>query len=530
MNILFGSVTGTAENLARSAAKLARSRGHEVSITELDEVSMDDLSAMEDVLIVVSTYGEGEMPFNAEMFWDEIEAAPPVLSGLQYGVLALGDTAYEQFCQAGKDIDAMLEACGATRRVDRADCDLNYEATAQAWMEAAIPVARGVSATAAVIIEEDEQESWSRTNPFPAPLLENRLLSGAGSTKEMRHIVLSLEGSGLSYEAGDCVGLVPRNDPELVRQFLRRLNKTWVTRIAGYDQPLGELLTSRLEILTPSKALIDGVGAVVQDADLHAALQGSKEDYEAYFWGKDVLDILDIDPRLVVSAEILLPLLSPLQHRSYSIASAPARHGHALHLTVAAVRWAGARPYNGVCSTYLVDRLEDREEAGLFMIPNKRFRAAPAGVPMIMVGPGTGIAPYLGFLADREAAAAQEGPLGETWLFTGDRHRACDHCYEAELTDYETSGALTHLHLAFSRDQEDKVYVQDLIRQEGAALWQAIEAGAHIYVCGDAKRMAPDVEAAFIEVIARHGEMSERYAADRLAQLRRQGRYAKDVY
>lgn len=526
MNILFGSVTGTAENLARSAAKLARSRGHDVSITELDEVSMDDLAAMEDVLIVVSTYGEGEMPFNAEMFWDEIEAAPPVLAGLQYGVLALGDTAYEQFCQAGKDIDAMLEACGATRRVERADCDLNYEATAQAWMEAAIPVASGATAVAATVEEELSQESWSRTNPFPAPILENRLLSGEGSTKEMRHIVLSLEGSGLTYEAGDCVGLVPKNDPELVQQFLRRLNKTWVTRIAGYDQPLGELLTSKLEILTPSKALIDGVGAVVQDAGLQAALQGSKEEYEAYFWGKDVLDVLDIDPRLVVSAEILLPLLSPLQHRSYSIASAPTRHGEELHLTVAAIRWSGARQYNGVCSTYLADRLEPREEAGLFMIPNKRFRAAPPDVPMIMVGPGTGIAPYLGFLADREAADA----TGETWLFTGDRNRACDHCYEAELTEYEASGALTHLHLAFSRDQDRKIYVQDLIRYEGEELWRAIEDGAHIYVCGDAKRMAPDVETAFINIIARHGGMSERYAEDRLAQLRRQGRYAKDVY
>ena len=527
MNILFGSVTGTAENLARSAAKLARARGHDVNITELDEVSMDDLATMDDVLIVVSTYGEGEMPFNAELFWDEIEAAPPVLQGLKYGVLALGDTAYEQFCQAGKDIDAMLEACGATRRVDRVDCDLNYEKDAQAWIEAAIPMAGGGEVVSVeALTEEEEEEVWSRTNPFPAPILENRKLSGEGSTKDMRHIVLSLEGSGLTYEAGDCVGIVPKNDPELVQQFLRRLNKTWVTRLPGYDVPLGELLTSRLEILTPSKALIDGVGAVVQDADLKAALNGTREEYESYFWGKDVIDVLNIDPRLVVGADILIPLLSPLQHRSYSIASTPVCHGDEVHLTVAAVRWENERSYGGVCSTFLADRLEEGETAGLFPIPNKRFRVPAPDVPMIMVGPGTGIAPYLGFLAERYAAGAK----GETWLYTGDRNRDCDHCYEEELVGFEASGALSHLRLAFSRDGAQKTYVQHLMAEDGAALWQAIEAGAHIYLCGDAKRMALDVEATLVRIIAEHGQMTERYAEDRLAQLRRQGRYVKDVY
>lgn len=526
MNILFGSVTGTAENLARSAAKLARARGHDVNITELDEVSMEDLAAMDDVLIVVSTYGEGEMPFNAELFWDEIEAAPPVLQGLKYGVLALGDTAYEQFCQAGKDIDAMLEACGATRRVKRVDCDLNYEKDAQAWMEAAIPMAGEGETVSVEELEEVEEEAWSRTNPFPAPILANRRLSGPGSTKDTRHIVLSLEGSGLSYQAGDCVGIVPKNDPELVQQFLRRLNKTWVTRLPGYDVPLGELLTSRLEILTPSKALIDGVGAVVQDADLQAALNGTREEYEAYFWGKDVIDVLDIDPRLVVGADILIPLLSPLQHRSYSIASSPVRHGDELHLTVAAVRWQSERSYGGVCSTFLADRLEEGETAGLFPIPNKRFRVPEPEVPMIMVGPGTGIAPYLGFLAEREA----EGASGETWLYTGDRNRDCDYGYEAELTGYTATGALNNLRLAFSRDGVEKTYVQHLMAEDGAALWQAIEGGAFIYLCGDAKQMAPDVEATLVKIIAEHGGMTDRYAEDRLAQLRRQGRYVKDVY
>ena len=283
MNILFGSVTGTAENVARAAAKLARDRGHDVHLSALDDVSMEDLADMDDVLVVISTYGEGEMPFNAEMFWDEIDAAPPVLQGLRFGVLALGDTAYEHFCQAGKDIDAKLEACGATRRIDRIDCDLNYEKDAEAWINRAIPESGNAAVAEVAEADEAAEVSWSRANPFNATLLENRRLTHPGSTKEMRHIAVSIEGSGLTYEAGDCLALVPKNAPDLVRALLQRLNKTWVTRVEGFDLALGDLLTSRFEILTPSKALIDGVGAVVADPDLAQDMAGKREEREASF-------------------------------------------------------------------------------------------------------------------------------------------------------------------------------------------------------------------------------------------------------
>ncbi|MEM6726930.1 MAG: sulfite reductase flavoprotein subunit alpha [Pseudomonadota bacterium] len=531
MHILFGSVTGTAENVARSAAKVAKARGHEVALSELDDVSMEDLAAMDDVLVVISTYGEGEMPFNAEMFWDEIGAAPPVLKGLRYGVLALGDTAYEQFCQAGKDIDAKFAELGAERTIARADCDLNYEKTAEEWIDRAIPVAGeggGATDAAPVALEEAAEEGWSRARPFPASLVENRLLSGAGSTKEMRHIVLSLEGSGIAYEAGDCLAVVPQNAPDLVRALLQRLNKTWHTRVAGYDLPLGELLSAKFEILTPSQDLVAGVAAVVEDEALRAAVAGGRETQAEYLWGKDVLDILNIDPRLVVSAEILLPLLSPLQHRAYSIASTPLTAPDAIHLTVSTVRWAReGRDYGGVCSTHFADRLELGEGAGVFLVPNKRFRLpADGNTPIIMVGPGTGIAPYLGFLEERRATGAR----GAAWLFTGDRHRATDHVYQAELQSFSEAGVLTHLELAFSRDQAEKVYVSDLLRARGAEVYNVIETGAHVYLCGDATSMAPGVEAALVDIIAEHGAMMEAYAKDRLAQLRRQGRYLKDVY
>ncbi|MEM6478550.1 MAG: sulfite reductase flavoprotein subunit alpha [Pseudomonadota bacterium] len=529
MNILFGSVTGTAENVARNAAKVAKSRGHDVKLCELDEVSMEELAEMREVLVVISTYGEGEMPFNAEMFWDELEAAPPVLEGLRYGVLALGDTAYEQFCQAGKDIDARLAELGAERRVARIDCDLNYEKDAARWIDLAIPISSETGASTAVDAgPEPEEKAWSRANPFPARIGENRLLSGAGSTKEMRHITLSIEGSGLTYAPGDCLAVVPRNDPDLVRALLQRLNKTWHTRVEGYERALGDLLSSSFEILTPSRDLIEGVGAVVQDVGLKAALAGGRDAQEAYFRGKDVLDVLNIDPRLVVGADVLLPLLSPLQHRSYSIASSPVLCPEEIHLTVAVQRWASReRAYNGVCSSYLADRLEAGEDVFVFIVPNKRFRLPEdPQTPVIMIGPGTGIAPYLGFLQEREASGAK----GAAWLFTGDRHRATDHGYEKELTAFQEIGALTHLEVAFSRDQAEKIYVQDRIAARSAELWEALEAGAHIYLCGDAKHMAPDVETALCDLIAHHGAMSVAYAKDRLNQLRRQGRYHKDVY
>ncbi|MEL7026828.1 MAG: flavodoxin domain-containing protein, partial [Pseudomonadota bacterium] len=279
MNILFGSVTGTAENLARDAAQKARDRGHTVNLSELDEVSMDDLAEMDDVLVVISTYGEGEMPFNAEMFWDELETDEPVLEGLTYGVLALGDTAYEMFCQAGKDIDARLEELGATRRIDRVDCDLNYERDAAAWIDRAIPTQDGAAPVPAAATQtaEPEAKRWSRSNPFAAKVVDRRLLSGEGSTKEIHHIALSIEGSGIDYAAGDSIAVIPTNPPHLVDAFLERLGGTADEIVEGYDLPLGELLASKFEITTPPDLLLKGVASVIDDYEIHdAVIDGDK--------------------------------------------------------------------------------------------------------------------------------------------------------------------------------------------------------------------------------------------------------------
>ncbi|MEM1386675.1 MAG: flavodoxin domain-containing protein [Pseudomonadota bacterium] len=542
MDILFGSVTGTAENIARDAARVAKSRGHDVRLCELDEVTMEDLADMNDVLVVISTYGEGEMPFNAETFWDELEASEPVLKKVSYGVLALGDTAYEMFCQAGKDIDARFEELGATRRLARIDCDLNFEKDAAAWIDRAIPQkgdaaprtgdaeTMPVPATAAPSATDTKRppQRWSRANPFPATIVDSRILSGDGSSKDMRHITLSIKDSGLAYEAGDSLAIVPTNNPDQVAALLERLGAAPDTLVEGFDLPLGPLLTSKFEINIPSERLVRAVGAAIKDEALKAACLGDKAGFDSYLWSKDVLDVLNVDPRLQVGADVLLSLLQPLQHRAYSIASSPKTHPDEIHLTVAAVRWDhNGRDHGGVCSTHLADRLPPGAQADMFMVPNKRFRVpADPDTPMIMVGPGTGIAPFIAFLQERQ----ETGAIGDAWLFFGDRQRACDHVYEAELQAFQEAGVLTRLDLAFSRDQDEKIYVQDRMRAASKHVFAALEAGAYVYLCGDAKAMAPAVDQTLHDIVAKEGGLSPEGAITYITDMRRGGRYLKDVY
>ncbi|MEL7396885.1 MAG: sulfite reductase subunit alpha, partial [Pseudomonadota bacterium] len=292
---------------------------------------------------------------------------------------------------------------------------------------------------------------------------------------------------------------------------------------------LGDLLTSKFEILTPPDDLIIGVADVVQNDEIKDAVDGQKRSkIDAYRWSRDVIDLLNVDPRLEVGSGILLSLLQPLQHRAYSIASSPVIHPDRIDLTVAAVRWqSDGRDYNGVCSTMLTDLMPVGESVDMFMVPNKRFRLPEdPDTTTIMIGPGTGIAPFIAFLDERRANEAK----GENWLFFGDRNEATDFIYEGRLKGLQADGYLHHLHTAFSRDGDEKVYVQHRMREEGAALFDALEQGAVLYLCGDAKRMAPDVEATLLDVIAEHGGVSEKDAERYLSDMRRSGRYLKDVY
>ena len=528
LDIIFGTQTGNAETVAEDAAALARTKGFTPRIAEMDEIDMAHLAAMQNLIVVVSTYGEGEMPDNAHQFWEALSASTaPRLEALNYGVLALGDTSYDEFCQAGKLVDMRLEQLGAKRLATRVDCDIDFEDIAEKWLFSTIPDV-GVSAivTEPVVLPK-LKSSWARKNPYKSNVTENRILSGANSAKEIRHITFDLGDSGLAYEAGDALGVMPVNAPDLVKAWLDRLNVPADTDIDGTG--LSDMLSTGREIMTPSRDLIRVLEPLAKDDELtHVVLNGDKEALEHYLWGKDTLDILNLNMDLALDPAQVIGWLKPLQHRAYSISSSPKAHEGEVHLTVSVVRWKhDNRLHKGVCSTFLADHLQNGAPVGIFMSPNKNFRIPQDdSVPIIMIGPGTGIAPFRAFLEERQA----RGASGANWLFFGDQHRTSDFIYEEEIAAFSADGLLTRLDLAFSRDQVDKIYVQHRMIENGKELYSQLEQGGYFYVCGDATRMAKDVDAALHFIIETQGDMNPEAATDYVNRLKREKRYVRDVY
>lgn len=538
LNVLYGTQTGNAEGLAMDIAAAARTQGMQPVVTALDDISMENLAVMKRVIVVASTYGEGEMPDNAQLFWDALSAdTAPRLETVNFAVLALGDTGYDGFCQAGKLIDTRFEQLGAKRLHARLDCDIDYEDAAAAWIGEALPVAGAIdggdaaanAVPVAVVEPANAKSAWNRKNPFSSVVSVNRRLSGIDSAKEIRHYEFDLGDSGLEYEAGDALGVVPFNDPALVDAILQRLGAKADDAVAGLDQPLGDALLKQFEISTPSRDLVQDVGKRANHEELnHILRNGDKQALDAFLWSKDTLDLLSLNSAMDLNAADFVKLLKPLQHRAYSISSSPLAAEGSVHLTIASVRYhAQGRDHGGVCSTYLADRVAQGENAGIFVSQNKAFRVpANNDAPMIMVGPGTGIAPFRAFLQERK----QRGAKGKNWLFFGDQHRANDFIYEQELGEMSSNGVLTRLDLAFSRDQAEKIYVQTRMKENGKALYAWLEEGGHFYVCGDATRMAKDVDDALHDIVASHGGLSAEAAGDYVNGLKREKRYLRDVY
>jgi sulfite reductase (NADPH) flavoprotein alpha-component len=536
ISILYGSQTGNAEAVANNAAAVAKAHGLRVVRKGMDEVEIDALAAMEYVLIITSTYGEGDMPDNAQLLWEAAcTDTAPKLESMKFSVLALGDTSYDQFCQAGKNWDEKLVELGANRIYDRTDCDVDYDEPADRWITAVIPhMAEGASTTTAVVDtapQAVEKPKYNRKNPFPAKMLVNRILTGPSSSKETRHYEISITGSGLNYEAGDALCIVSTNCPTLVTDIIKALGCK-----GDEDEPvngeliaLHEALRTQLEIKTPSKELIEEIARRSGDQELNGTLEsGDKDALAKYLWGRDTLDLLLQFPACEFSAAEFIALLKPLQHRAYSISSSSKIYPDTVHLTVASVRYESYnRLHKGVCSTFLADRVDDETEVPCFFAPNKVFRVPEDNnLSMIMVGPGTGLAPFRAFLQERQYKNAP----GKNWLFFGDRNAATDFMYREELEAYQKSGLLTRLDLAFSRDQEKKIYVQDRMLENGAELYAWLEQGGYFFVCGDAYRMAKDVDKALHDAIAEHGKLTEQQAVDYVNQLKKDKRYVRDVY
>ena len=539
VDILIGTQTGNAEGLAEEMAMTLGGAGAQARMHQLDDVEMDALAEMENVLVIASTYGEGEMPDNAHLFWEALEAeTAPRLEAMKFSVLALGDTAYDEFCAAGKMIDKRFEQLGAARIADRVDCDVDYEDLAAEWsagvmdvfaplIAEAAPAAGGAAAAPAAA---SKKSKWTRKNPYPTALTVNRRPSGPNSKKDIRHYEVALPGSEApTYEAGDAVNVVPVNDPALVQLWLERLGMKADSAVPGQDRPLAELMMRDWEISTPSKDFLNVMAMKSGDDELRHVLEhNDKQTLEDYVWNKDALDLMLDFPKVELDLNEIAALFRPLQHRAYSISSSSKVHEDSVHMTISTVRYHNnSRLHQGVASGYLAERVGEADELSVFMSPNKNFRVPEAGdVPIIMVGPGTGVAPFRAFLQERQATGASGG----NWLFFGDQTRADDYIYEDELEAMKADGILGRLDLAFSRDQASKVYVQHRMVEHGKALFDWLERGAHFYVCGDATRMARDVDEALHQVIAEQGGMDEDAARDYVNAMKKAKRYARDVY
>jgi sulfite reductase (NADPH) flavoprotein alpha-component len=538
VTILYGSQTGNAQSLAKNAAKTLEGNGYQVTVSSMSDFKSNNLKKVQNLLILVSTHGEGDPPDNALSFHEFLHGRrAPKLEGLQFSVLSLGDSSYEFFCQTGKEFDGRLEELGGTRLYPRVDCDLDFDEPAAEWVEGILThlkEAEGGRALGQVASTLQVTESvYSRTNPFKAEVLENINLNGRGSNKETRHLEISLEGSGLTYEPGDSLGIYPENDPALVGQLLNVL--PWDPEAKVTVNKQGEVLTLReafttyYEITVLTKPLLEKAAQLSTEEGLRTLVaSGNKEKLNSYLNGRDLLDLVHDFGACGRSAQEFVSILRKIPARLYSIASSLAANPDEVHLTIGAVRYeAHQRDRKGVCSIFCSEGIKPGDTLKVYVQQNDNFKIpADSSTPIIMIGPGTGIAPFRAFMQEREETEAE----GKSWLFFGDQYFVTDFLYQTEWQRWLKEGVLTKMNVAFSRDSAEKVYVQHRMLENSKELFEWLEEGAAVYICGDEKNMAHDVHNTWIKIIETEGGMAPEQAEAYLADMQQQKRYQRDVY
>ncbi|MCP4900620.1 MAG: assimilatory sulfite reductase (NADPH) flavoprotein subunit [bacterium] len=541
LTILYGSQTGNGRTIATRLEELARSRAINVLKVSMAEYPIARLKRESHLLCIVSTHGEGDPPDDAHSLFRSLQKRrTPRLESLRYSVLALGDSSYSKFCEAGRQLDRRLEELGAIRMTDRVECDVDFDRPAAAWINAIVDdveqrfqlesagATAGGSLPALRVVEP--QPRHSREFPFDAELLVNQRITGRGSINDVRHIELSLEGSGLEFEPGDALGVVPTNPPKLIDQIIDLLNLDPAESVIvdHADLPLWEALNRHLEITTSSRSFVEQYARSTHSKDLdRLLLPDNRVELAEFLKTRQIVDVIRDFPAQIQAAEFTASLRT-LTPRLYSVASCLEEFPDEVHLTVDVVRYERfGHLHWGAASTHLGDRVTEGETLSVFIENNPRFHLPTTDdEPILMIGNGTGVAPYRGFLQQRSA----RGASGRSWLVFGHRHFDTDFLYQIEWQRHLAAGTLTRLDVAFSRDQQHKVYVQHKLVEHGRDVYAWLDDGAHVYVCGDASHMAPEVHSALIEIVQKHGGLSQERAQRTIDELLAAGRYHRDVY
>ncbi|EOI3569469.1 NADPH-dependent assimilatory sulfite reductase flavoprotein subunit [Cronobacter dublinensis] len=538
ITLISASQTGNARRVAEALRDDLLAAQLNVNLVNAGDYKFKQIAQEKLLVIVTSTQGEGDPPEEAVALHKFLlSKKAPKLEGAAFAVFGLGDTSYERFCQAGKDFDTRLAELGGERLLDRVDADVEYQAAAQAWRQRVVDVLKArvpketpsqAAFTSSGAVNLVDSTPYTKEAPLTATISVNQKITGRHSQKDVRHIEIDLGDAGLCYQPGDALGVWYQNDPALVQELLELL---WLkgdetVTVDGKTLTLSEALQWHFELTVNTAAIVENYATLTRSETL-LPLVGDKAKLQHYAASTPIVDMVRFAPAQLEAGQ-LIGLLRPLTPRLYSIASSQAEVENEVHITVGVVRFEiEGRARAGGASSYLADRLEEEGEVRVFIEHNDNFRlpAAPE-TPVIMIGPGTGIAPFRAFMQQREA----DGATGKNWLFFGNPHFTEDFLYQVEWQRYVKEGLLNRIDLAWSRDQDHKIYVQDKIREQGAELWRWIQEGAHIYVCGDANRMAKDVEQALLEVIAAYGEMDAEAADEYLSELRVERRYQRDVY